>query len=356
MAEPHPTGPIRVASVGAGWVSQNRHMPALHHDPEVAFTGVIVPEAQLDDAGRADLRSRFGPLRFGTSIDVDWMADVDAVMVGTPPDTHPDLVVAALEAGKHVLVEKPFALTTAEADRMIAAAEANDRIVSVVHNFQFGRAATHAREVIAKGGLGELKAVFGVQSSNHERRLPSWYRELPLGLFTDEAPHLVYLLQSFLPHADLETLHVGRSLAADDNTPDLVSMVLRDGDVVGSLHMTFVGALSEWMVVVLGTRSTLVLDLFRDVCFTMPNDHGHLAADVLRTQLRAVGGHLVGTFGAGTQRLRGKLDYGNAQVVRRFVAAVRTGQPDPHIDGTRGRDVVRILEAAHRASGSASPA
>ena len=90
MAEPHPTGPIRVASVGAGWVSQNRHMPALHHDPEVAFTGVIVPEAQLDDAGRADLRSRFGPLRFGTSIDVDWMADVDAVMVGTPPDTHHD--------------------------------------------------------------------------------------------------------------------------------------------------------------------------------------------------------------------------------------------------------------------------
>ena len=356
MVRPTSTGPIRVAAVGAGWVSQNRHMPALHHDPDVAFTGVVVPDGQLTPASRADLQKRFGALEFGPGLDADWMAEVDAVMVGTPPDTHPDLVIAALDAGKHVLVEKPFALTTAEADRMIDAAAANERIVSVVHNFQFGRAANHARSVIAGGGLGDLKAVFGVQSSNHERRLPSWYRELPLGLFTDEAPHLVYLLQSFLPDADLESLHVGRPLAADDNTPDLVSMVLRDGDVVGSLHMTFVGALSEWMVVVLGTRATLVLDLFRDVCFTMPNDHGHLAADVLRSQLRAVGGHLVGTFGAGTQRLRGKLDYGNAEVVRRFVAAVRSGVADPHIDGTRGRDVVRILEAAHRASGPAAPA
>jgi predicted dehydrogenase len=354
MAAPQPTGPIRMATVGAGWVSQNRHMPALDQDPDVAFTGVIVPEDQLAAPDRAALQKRFGALRFGPSLDVDWMAEIDAVMVGTPPDTHPDLVVAALDAGKHVLVEKPFALTTAEADRMLDAAAANDRIVSVVHNFQFARAANHARSVIAGGGLGELKAVFGVQSSNHERRLPSWYRGLPLGLFTDEAPHLVYLLQSFLPDADLESLHVGRPLGADDNTPDLVSMVLRDGDVVGSLHMTFVGALSEWMVVILGTRSTLVLDLFRDVCFTMPNDHGHLAADVLRSQLRAVGGHLVGTFGAGTQRLRGKLDYGNAEVVRHFVAAVRSGEPDPHIDGTRGRDVVRILEAAHRAAGPTS--
>lgn len=356
MAEPHPTPSIRTATVGAGWVSQNRHMPALHHNRDVDLVGVVVPEGHLSPDVRAKIEDRFGPLQFAPSIDADWMVDVDAVMVGTPPITHPDLVIGALEAGKHVLVEKPFALTTVDADRMVDAAAANRRIVSVVHNFQFGRAASHARAVIAAGGLGELKAVFGVQSSNHERRLPSWYRELPLGLFTDEAPHLVYLLQSFLPDADLESLHVGRSLAADDNTPDLVSMVLRDGNVVGSLHMTFVGALSEWMLVILGTRATLVLDLFRDVCFTMPNDHGHLAADVLRTQLRAVGGHLAGTFGAGTQRLRGRLDYGNAEVVRRFVAAVRTGVADPHIDGTRGRDVVRILEAAHRASGSASPA
>lgn len=356
MAEPNPTPSIRIATVGAGWVSQNRHMPALHHDGDVDLVGVVVPDGHLPTDAPAKLEQRFGPLRFAPSIDVDWMADVDAVMVGTPPATHPDLVISALEAGKHVLVEKPFALTTLDADRMVDAAAANRRIVAVIHNFQFGRAAGHARTVIAGGGLGQLKAVFGVQSSNHERRLPTWYRELPLGLFTDEAPHLVYLLQSFLPDADLESLHVGRSLAADDNTPDLVSMVLRDGDVVGSLHMTFVGALSEWMLVILGTRATLVLDLFRDVCFTMPNDHGHLAADVLRTQLRAVGGHLVGTFGAGTQRLRGRLDYGNAEVVARFVASVRTGVADPHIDGTRGRDVVRILEAAHRASGHASPA
>ena len=180
-------------------------------------------------------------------------------------------------------------------------------------------------------------------------------RDARLGLFTDEAPHLVYLLQSFLAEAEVQTLYVGQPLSDEDHTPDLVSMVFRSSDgVPGSLQMTFVGAVSEWMLVVMGTRGTVVADFFRDVCFAIPDDKGHLTPDVLRTQVAAVGGHLGGTLRAGVARIRGHLDYGNDEVVRRFTAAVQTGVAPEGISGADGRNVVAVLEAAHRASGNAT--
>ncbi|NLD78328.1 MAG: Gfo/Idh/MocA family oxidoreductase [Acidimicrobiales bacterium] len=351
------TAPLRVAVVGGGWVSRHRHLPSLRSHDGVEVVGMVVPRGALDPAVRTALAAEDPRFRFGNRLDEEWLDGVDAVMVGTPPDTHHPLVVDALRRGFHVLVEKPFALTVADAEEMISAAERNDRMLCVVHNLQFGRAASRAREQLASGALGELRGVFGTQSSNHERRLPTWYPDLPLGLFTDEAPHLVYLLQAFLPEATLESLYVGRPLGPSDRTPDLVTLAVRSGDLVGSLQMTFVGAVSEWLLVIMGTRGTMVLDFFRDVAFTVPNDHGHLPRNVLGTQLRAVGGHLADTVAAGIRRVRSQLDYGNDEVVDRFVTAVRTGRADPHIDGARGLDVVRVLEAAaqSRSTDAATP-
>lgn len=343
--------PLRVAAVGAGWVTVHRHLPALARHSDVRLVGVVAPD--LPAGTVSDLRQKYGMTRFGATLDEPWLTtEVDAVVVGTPPDTHADIVCRALELGSHVLVEKPFALTVADADRMIDAAATAGRTLAVVHNLQYSRAASRARRMLESGALGELRGVFGVQSSNHRRRLPSWYPSLPLGLFTDEAPHLVYLLQSFLPGAEVASLHVGPPFDTENNTPDLVSMVLRgaDGDPFGSLQMTFVGAVSEWLLVLAGSRGTAVVDFFRDVCLRLPDDGGHLTANVLRTQAAATAGHALGTVTAGVQRLRGRLDYGNDEVVRRFVAAVRHGADLGGIDAARGRDVVAVLQAAHEAA------
>ncbi|BCB77918.1 hypothetical protein GCM10022251_37670 [Phytohabitans flavus] len=343
----------RVAVVGAGWVTVNRHLPSLSRHPGVRVVGMVTPEPP--QVSRAELARRHGLTRYGATLDEPWLRDeVDAVVIGTPPDTHADLVCAALERGLHVLVEKPFALTTEDADRMIGAAKAADRRLAVIHNLQYGRAATRARALLTSGRLGDLRAAFGVQSSNHRRRLPSWYPKLPLGLFTDEAPHLIYLLQSFVPGAQVRSLHVGPAFAPDDNTPDLVSVVLRGGgQAFGSLQMTFVGAISEWLLVLAGSRATAMVDFFRDVCVVVPDDGGHRTFDVLRTQVAAAAGHAAGTVAAGSLRVRGRLDYGNDEVVRRFIAAVRDPSQDlAGISAERGRDVVTVLAAAHGAAGS----
>jgi predicted dehydrogenase len=83
----------------------------------------------------------------------------DAVLVITPPSTHHAIVSAALEAGKHVLVEKPLAMTIGEADELIALAGRVDRTLMVSQNYRYRAPIRAAQAFIASGALGELIAV-----------------------------------------------------------------------------------------------------------------------------------------------------------------------------------------------------
>src|SRR5205814_3983257 len=100
--------PIRVASIGLGWVSTNRHIPALRRCRATTLVGLIDHQP-----GRAEaMAGRFRTLEYATGEsagDVQWLDKIDAVTIGTPPQTHYAIARSFLEAGKHVLVEKPMA-------------------------------------------------------------------------------------------------------------------------------------------------------------------------------------------------------------------------------------------------------
>ena len=83
----------------------------------------------------------------------DVMADpeVDAIVVATPASTHYKLAKIALEAGKHVLVEKPLAMCTAEADELVALAQATGRTLMVGHTFLYNAAVSHLKQLLDKG-------------------------------------------------------------------------------------------------------------------------------------------------------------------------------------------------------------
>src|SRR5206468_7684705 len=79
------------------------------------------------------------------------------------------------------------------------ARKAADRrlVLALVHNFQFARSVRRARRQLEEGRWGKITALHGFQLSSPGRRLPHWYEQLPLGLFYDESPHLLYLLRAF---------------------------------------------------------------------------------------------------------------------------------------------------------------
>jgi predicted dehydrogenase len=154
------------------------------------------------DAGRAaDVASRFGGMVIN-----DWRAlvqldEIDAVIVSTPPSLHCDMTVAALDAGKHVLCEKPLARNLDECQRMIDAAKRNERYLATGFNYRFYPSVLKARELLDSGIIGELDHVrsytgYSASAHNHE-----WLHEFDTmggGTLRDNGIHLIDLTAYFL--------------------------------------------------------------------------------------------------------------------------------------------------------------
>lgn len=159
------TDSLRVAMIGHAFMG-NAHSHAWRTAPHF-FDLPLRPELALvvgRDAGRAaEAASRLGWAESGD----DWHSaatrdDIDLVDICTPGDTHAEIAIAALAAGKHVLCEKPLANTVAEAEQMTsAAAEAHARGVRSMVGFTYRRvpAIGLARQLVADGRIGEIRHV-----------------------------------------------------------------------------------------------------------------------------------------------------------------------------------------------------
>lgn len=160
------TPPLRVAMIGTGFMGR-MHSQAWNTAPRF-FELPLAPQLALLVGRRsdatADAAARWGwsdhSLDWREAVDRD---DIDVIDICTPGDTHEEIALAALAAGKHVLCEKPLANTVAEAQRMtVAALEASERDgVVALCGFSYRRtpALALARQLIAEGRIGEIRHV-----------------------------------------------------------------------------------------------------------------------------------------------------------------------------------------------------
>ena len=149
--------PIRVGIVGSGAISQIVHLPILSERKDVDV--VAMSDA---DAHKAETLSRrlSVPLVMDTD-DLIAFDELDAVVLCTPNNLHEELAIAALEAGKHVLVERPIAVTSAGAARVLDVAERTGRVLMVGLPHRYRPEVIALRSFVAGGELGDLYAVRG---------------------------------------------------------------------------------------------------------------------------------------------------------------------------------------------------
>lgn len=145
---------MRFAIIGAGGIAQLRKAAITALDG-AGLVGVfdLAPERAAALAGEARV--------YGSLDEVIADTAVDALVVCTPPNSHEDIAVAAVRAGKHVIVEKPMAPSVDACRRMIAAARVADRILTVGFNHRYFPAIKEMRASISSGRLGELSHVRG---------------------------------------------------------------------------------------------------------------------------------------------------------------------------------------------------
>lgn len=314
---------LRVAAIGLGWVALHRHLPVMERSADFEIVGVIdrSPGRAREVTSKRGYRHSAETANLAT---VEWLKDVDVITVATAPMSHYPVIRQAIEMGKHVLTEKPFTMTVAEGEELVKSADAANLQLAIVHNFQFARSTKLLSREIASGALGTIHAVNAVQFGNPRRRLPQWYDQLPLGLMYDESPHLLYLIRAVAGE-----IRLNRSLtypsSAGLNTPARIDAFFESPTVHGpiTLSCNFESPVSEWHLMVFGEKRLGIVDVFRDIYISLPNDGAHRTRNVFRTSLYAVGQHLWQHLVSGVPHLRGSLFYGNDEVFHRFARAIR---------------------------------
>ncbi|MFH0907577.1 MAG: Gfo/Idh/MocA family oxidoreductase [bacterium] len=312
---------INIISIGGGWVVNNRHIPALQQSGLFDIVGVV---SKNPDHAQATARKHGIP---NSALAVDfsggWQAKAEAVMIGTWPETHYEIAKAALLAGKHVLTEKPMTVKQEHAVELAAMARERKLTLALVHNLQFGRAAQSLRRDLASGRLGPIRAVYGVQVSNHARKIPAWCHALPLGLFYDEAPHFYYLFRWLAGDMELLQSTVWKD-GRHDHTPRIVSAEYRAAKGFPVfLHVNFDSSITEWHITVIAEKGVAHLDMWRDIYHFLPNDGVHGAKDIFMKSIRMTTQHLRGVWANGLLYVRGGYLCGNNEVVSRFHRAIR---------------------------------
>lgn len=216
--------------IGAGDIVRRRVAPAMIDLPNCNL--LAVSRGQADRA--AELAAEFG-------VD-NWYADwremllddtVEAVYVATPVYLHAEQTIAAAEAGKHVLCEKPMAMDTRECDRMIAACEANNVKLGIAYYRRFYPVLERVRQVIASGEIGKI-AVAQVNAFEYVDMTPDnprgWFLEKAKsggGPMMDFGCHRLEVLTDLFGKVQRTASIIANVLFTDREVEDTASVILQ---------------------------------------------------------------------------------------------------------------------------------
>ena len=216
----------------------------------------LVAVSDLECRARDEFARKFGARAYDTAQALLEAEAVDVVSICTPPASHPHLIEAAALAGKHVLVEKPLALTLAEADRAICACARQGVQLGVAHQ-QRARSATMAlHEMTAAGAFGEVLVATAAHTWHRplaQRARDSWRGQRGAGgdVLLDQAVHAIDLLVWFLG----APAWVTGAGAGDTGTEDAETVVATIGFESGALAVLAASTAANRM------RDDIALDL-----------------------------------------------------------------------------------------------
>lgn len=147
---------VRVGFIGSGF-ARRVQLPALALVPGAKAVAVASGHRANADSVAHDFNL---PLVFSDGLELARSPDVDLVVISSTPDTHARFTIAALEAGKHVLCEKPMALDSFEAAQMVSASEQHpDSVAWIDHELRYEPNRRRARELIRSNAIGELRHI-----------------------------------------------------------------------------------------------------------------------------------------------------------------------------------------------------
>lgn len=247
------TRDIGVAVAAYGGASRVFHIPLIQSVPGLALRTIVSRNPEAVQAALPQVSA----VRDFAAVCAD--PEIDLIVIPTPNDTHAPLAAQALEAGKHVVVDKPFALTVAEACGLLDLAQAKGRVLSVFQNRRWDADFLTLRQVLASGAIGE-PAHLESHFDRFRPQVPERWRDRAgpgAGLWYDLGPHLIdQALQLFgPPRAVFVDLAAQREGATTD---DRFHALLRYDRLRVVLHATALAAAESPRFVLHGSKGSWI--------------------------------------------------------------------------------------------------
>ncbi|MEO0544502.1 MAG: Gfo/Idh/MocA family oxidoreductase [Pseudomonadota bacterium] len=306
----------RIVAFGCGYWGRN-------HVRTLAEIGALAGVCDLDVDAATELAAEYGvPCKSADAVFAD--SDVDGVVFALPASVHAEMATRALNAGKHVFVEKPMALQPDDAHAVVALAAQKQRVLMVGHILRYHNTFQKLLACIDEGMIGEL---VHLQSN----RLAFGKFHATFDALWDLAPHDLSLVLSVMGRVPLSTQIVRHAFASEQADSGHIHLQF-DGGVAADIQVSRHSAYNERRFVAKGTKGSLVWDDWLD----WPEKLSFVS-------------HAASVTADGWAFERGEPVYipteqGMALTdeLRHFLTCIETGR-QPYTDGAQGAAVVEVL-------------
>ncbi|MGH8020302.1 MAG: Gfo/Idh/MocA family protein [Opitutaceae bacterium] len=342
------SSPVRFAIIGAGAIA------AFHARAIAATSGAKLMAVHHPQRAKAEV---FAGEHGGEPVsELDRLlgrADVDVVCITVPSGLHGDIAIRALEAGKHVLCEKPLEITTARIDAMLAAAERSGKVLAGVFQNRFADGAQHLKRALERGRFGRLSLCSAYLKWWRD---PAYYSDSTWrgtkamdggGALMNQGVHSVDLLQWLAGMPARVTARV-KTLVHDIEVEDsAVACFEFPGGAMGVMEAStacYPGAPRR--LEIMGEKGTAILENDRIIQWSFAEGEADDEA------VLATGPSENPVGGAADPKAIGM--EGHRRVVEDLAGALREGRP-PLVSGQEARKAVAVIEAIHRSSETSKP-
>lgn len=333
---------LRIGIIGTGGIA-DAHIGGYLAFPEECEITALADVVSGKAAQKAEAFALEGVTAFDDPVAMISSGLVDLVSIATPPSTHAALAITALDAGVHVLVEKPMAPSLEECDAMLAAQERSGRVLSVVAQNRFRDDMATLKDVVDSGLLGAI---------SHVRVDSAWWRGLPYydlwwrgtwekeggGCTLNHAIHHIDLLLWLLGNPTEVTAMLANAQHDNAEVEDLSVAILRYDRGLAQLTSSVVHHGQEQAIVIQGANArvsqpfSVVAERSRVDGF--PEEGGDADAVSRIEELVAARTPLV--------------HLGHEGQIGDVIGAIREGRP-PIADGHDGRNAVEVVTAIYEA-------
>lgn len=263
--------------------------------------------------------------------------EVQLIAIATPVHTHYNLAREALEAGKHVLIEKPLTPSVKEAEKLVALSKKKNLILFTDHTFIYTGAVKKMKEFMSSGEIGDVYYFDSV-------RVNLGLFQQDINVIWDLAPHDISIMDHLIPEKPKSVVAVGSSHAGS-GLEDIAYVTVRfTGDLIAHFHLNWLSPVKIRKIIVGGSRKMIVFDDLDPAEKIKIYDKGIILAHADKKQIyQNIIQYRIGDMYAPkidhTEALKGMVDH---------LAHCITNNLNPITDGESGLRVVRILEAADK--------